>query len=65
MPTFWLLLVAIGPLLLIAAIYFGYFRNREANRREVGRAERGAKEFREDLQHDPEYHRELREDEPR
>ncbi|WP_126173904.1 hypothetical protein [Altericroceibacterium xinjiangense] len=62
MPTFWLLLVAIGPLLLIAAIYFGFFRNRDANRRQVIRAERGAKEFREDIAHDPEYHPEQRED---
>ena len=55
MPTVWLIVVAIGPLLLIAAIYFGFIRNREGSRGEVARAERGAEEFREELKRDPEY----------
>lgn len=58
MPSVWLFVVAIGPVLLIAAIYFGFFRNRQGNRREINRAEHGAEEFREELRRDPEYREE-------
>jgi len=51
----WSLATILGPILLIGAILYAFFRNRGGTRREVDRAERGAAEFREELKRDPEY----------
>ena len=56
MPTIWLIILTVGALALIAAMYFGKFRNQHG--RGVGRAERGAEELREDIRRDPEYREE-------
>jgi cbb3-type cytochrome oxidase subunit 3 len=51
----WSLATIVGPILLIAVIIYAYLRNRGGSRRQVERAERGAVEFREELDRDPEY----------
>jgi len=57
MPTLWLIVLTVGALALIVAIYFGKIRN--ANTRgSIGRAERGAKQVREEIRRDPEYREE-------
>lgn len=52
----WSLITVLGPILLIAAILYAYFRNRRGRRAEVARAERGARELREKIRRDPQYH---------
>lgn len=51
----WSLATIIGPILLIGVILYAFLRNRGGSRRQVERAERGAVEFREELERDPEY----------
>jgi cbb3-type cytochrome oxidase subunit 3 len=51
----WSLATILGPILLIGVIVYATLRNRGGSRRQVDRAERGAVEFREELQRDPEY----------
>ena len=46
----WSLVTIVGPLLLIAAIIWAVLRNR--NRANLGRAERGARELREEIEED-------------
>lgn len=54
--TLWLFTVAIGPILLIAAMYYAFSRNRQGNeRKNIAKAERGAARLRDDLERDPEY----------
>ena len=53
MDVIWLIVLTIGALALIAAIYIGKARNQKTGG--VGRAERGAEELREDIRRDPEY----------
>lgn len=55
MESLWLVIDIVAPLLLIAAIVWAYFHNRNAGRRNVERAERGAREVREDIRRDPQY----------
>lgn len=55
MSTIWLILLTVGAAALIGAIYFAKARNENAPRSEIRRAERGARELREQLQRDPEY----------
>jgi len=55
MPTIWLIILTIGAMALIAAMYFGKARNKNAPPGELERAERGARELREDIRKDPEY----------
>ena len=55
MENLWFLINIIAPLLLIAALVWAYFHNRNASRRNVERAERGAREVREDIRRDPQY----------
>lgn len=55
MENLWFLINIIAPLLLIAALIWAYFHNRNAGRRTVERAERGAREVREDIRRDPQY----------
>ena len=52
MGWLWMLATIIGPLLLIAAIIWAYLHNRHASRGEIARAERGARELREELERD-------------
>ena len=51
----WSLATILGPILLIGVILYAVLRNRGGTRREIDQAERGAAEFREKLQRDPEY----------
>ena len=46
----WTLVTIVGPLLLIAAVVWAYLRNRNPRREEIARAERGARELREELE---------------
>jgi cbb3-type cytochrome oxidase subunit 3 len=46
----WTLITILGPLLLIAAVVWAYLRNRNPSREEIARAERGARELREELE---------------
>ncbi len=55
---FWSLITIIGPILLIGAIIWAFMRNRAAGRGSVERAERGARELREDINRDPQYREE-------
>jgi hypothetical protein len=55
MENLWFLITIIAPLLLIAALIWAYFHNRNASRRSVERAERGAHEVREQIRRDPQY----------
>lgn len=48
MAWFWWIAVVVGPLLLIVLIVWGTVRNR-ASSEDIGRAERGAKQLREQL----------------
>jgi len=51
----WSLVTILGPILLIGVILYAFLRNRGGSQREVDRAERGAVEFRKELERDPEY----------
>jgi len=51
----WSLATILGPILLIGAILYAFLRNRGGSQQQVDRAERGAAEFREKLERDPEY----------
>lgn len=55
---FWSLITIVGPILLIGAIIWAFMRNRTAGRGNVERAERGARELREDINRDPQYREE-------
>ena len=48
----WTLITILGPLLLIGAIVWATLRNRNARPGEIARAERGARELREELERD-------------
>ena len=48
----WSLSTVLGPILLIAAILWAYFRTRNPSRGEIERADRGARELREDIEED-------------
>lgn len=52
MESLWFVIDIVAPLLLIAAIVWVYFRNRNASRASVDRAERGARELRRELDED-------------
>jgi len=46
----WSLATILGPILLIAAIGWAYFRNRNPRPGEIARAEQGARELRQELE---------------
>ena len=48
----WSLATILGPILLIGVILWAVLRNRQGGPREIERAERGAKELREDIEED-------------
>lgn len=48
----WSLITILGPILLIGAIVWAYLRNRKPRAGEIARAERGARELREELEED-------------
>ncbi|HYD24573.1 MAG TPA: hypothetical protein VEB68_07230 [Croceibacterium sp.] len=48
----WTLITILGPILLIAAIVWAWLRNKGGSRGEVARAERGAREVREEIEQD-------------
>jgi hypothetical protein len=52
MGWLWTLATIVGPLLLIGAIVWAYLRNRRASPGEIARAERGARELREEIEED-------------
>jgi len=58
MATVFLILLTVGALALIAAMYYGKARNANASSGELARSERGAKELREEIRRDPEYREE-------
>ena len=49
MGPFWSLVIVIGPILLLAALLYAWLRNRNASQRNRARAERGAREVREEI----------------
>lgn len=55
MSTLWLIILTIGAFALIGGMYFAKARNRDAPRGNLRRAERGARELREEIRRDPEY----------
>jgi hypothetical protein len=55
MGWLWSLLTVVGPLLLLSLFVWATLRNRNAPRSNRERAERGAKEVREDIDQDPRY----------
>ena len=52
MEGIWSLVTIVGPILLIGAIIWAYLANRSAGRRNFERAERGAREVREEIARD-------------
>lgn len=50
MEGLWPVITVVGPLLLIAAIVWAYMRNRNASRANVERAERGARDVRQEIE---------------
>lgn len=48
----WTLTTILGPILLIGAIVWAYWRNRKPRPGEIERAERGARELRQELEED-------------
>lgn len=52
MGSLWSVINIVAPLLLIAALVWAYFYNRNAGRRSVERAERGARELRREIEED-------------
>ncbi len=48
----WSLATILGPILLIAAIVWAFLRNRNPRPGEIERAERGARELRQDIEED-------------
>ena len=55
MNSLWSLATIIGPILLIAAIVYAWYRNRSAGTANFERAERGAAEVRDRIHDDPTY----------
>ena len=55
MAVIWLIVLTIGAIALIATMYFGKSRNDKAPPGQLGRAERGARELRQEIRNDPEY----------
>lgn len=55
MNSLWSLATVLGPILLIAAIVYAWYRNRAASRDNLERAERGAAQLREKIHDDPKY----------
>ena len=51
----WSLATILGPILLMGLIIYAILRNRSGSKKEVARAEKGAVEFRKELERDPEY----------
>jgi hypothetical protein len=52
MESLWFVIDIVAPALLIAAIIWVWLRNRKASRRSFERAERGARELRQELEED-------------
>jgi len=52
MEGIWSLVTIVGPILLIGAIIWAYLVNRSGSQRDIGRAERGARELRRELEED-------------
>ena len=51
----WSLATIVGPILLLTVVIWAYVRNRNAGRENIRRAERGAKDVREEIRRDPQY----------
>ena len=52
MEGLWPVITVVGPILLIAAIIWAYVHNRNASRATIERAERGARQVREEIEED-------------
>jgi len=50
--SLWSLVTILGPILLMGAIIWAWLRNRNPAPGEIARAERGARELREELEED-------------
>ena len=48
----WSLATVLGPILLLGVVLWAMTRNRKGGSREIERAERGARELREDIEED-------------
>lgn len=58
MGSIWPVITVVGPLLLIGFLIWAFFRNRaSASRTQIERAERGARDLREDIEEDNAPHR--------
>ena len=53
MGSVWSLVIIIGPLLLLGAIVFAWYKNRTTSKRVDRRSEQGARELREELAERP------------
>lgn len=52
MEGLWPLITVVGPILLIVAVIWAYVHNRNASRANLERAERGAREVRQEIEED-------------
>ena len=52
MESLWFLINFVGPFLLLGVLIWAFLRNRRAGRGSVERAERGAREVREEIAED-------------
>lgn len=51
----WFVVLTLGPLLLLAAMFWQWRRNRKASPRTNARSELGARQLREEIRRDPDY----------
>ncbi len=49
MEGFWGVVIIVGPILLLAALIWGWMRNRRVDRKTEARSDRGTHRLREDL----------------
>lgn len=50
MDGVWTIIIVVGPILLLAALIFGWKKNRDATEWKTRKAERGARELREEIE---------------
>jgi hypothetical protein len=55
MGGLWSIITILGPILLLAAIIYAWWRNKTGSRGDFERAEKGAADLREDIRQDPHY----------
>lgn len=52
MESLWSVMTVLGPVLLIAVLIWAFMRNRGGSQAEIDRAERGARDLREEIDQD-------------